>query len=67
MGSNRQGLEEDYQRSLQALTVAVNEYSWVLRIYTDLTAEGKIPVTSLPSTALDPQRRALSKSRGRLL
>lgn len=38
--------EEDYQRSLQALTVAVNEYTRVLQIYTDLTVHGKIPDAS---------------------
>ena len=40
--------EEDYQRSLQALTVAVNEHSRVLQIYTDLTLHGKIPQGAHP-------------------
>ena len=35
--------EEDYQRSLQALAVAVTEYARVLRIYTDLRVHGKAP------------------------
>jgi hypothetical protein len=34
--------QKDYQRWLQTLAVSVNEYSRVLRIYTDL-AHGKIP------------------------
>ena len=39
---------QDYQRSLQALAVALNEYSRVLQIYTDLTMHGKIPEDGHP-------------------
>jgi hypothetical protein len=34
---------EDYQRSLQALTLAVNEYTRVSQIYTGLIGHGKLP------------------------
>lgn len=35
--------QDDYQRSLHALTVAVNEYTRVSQIYTILIGRGQLP------------------------